>query len=61
MSSTSRTEDIGGALVKLVDKLAGKGSDLKLRFEDLTLSMGPATATLNGAIVLDVVYSKEVK
>ncbi len=48
-------------MLAVIDKLAGKESDLKLSFEDLTLDMGMFKAKLNGAIVLDIVYSKDVK
>jgi hypothetical protein len=46
-------------ILAVMDKLAGKESDLKLSFEDLTLDMGAFKAKINGAIVLDIVYSKE--
>jgi hypothetical protein len=46
-------------VIAVMDKLAGKESDLKLSFEDLTLEVGMFKAKLNGAIVLDVVYAKE--
>ena len=46
-------------VLAVMDKLAGKESDLKLSFEDLTLDMGMFKARLNGAIVLDIVYAKE--
>ena len=48
-------------MLAVMDKLAGKESDLKLTFEDLTLEMGMFKAKLNGSIVLDIVYSKDVK
>ena len=34
------TADMGDTLIKLIDKLAGKGSDIKLSFQDLTLDVG---------------------
>jgi hypothetical protein len=46
-------------VLAVMDKLAGKESDIKLSFEDLTLDMGAFKAKLNGAVVLDIVYSKE--
>jgi len=46
-------------MLAVIDKLAGKESDIKLSFEDLTLDTGIFKARLNGAIVLDIVYSKE--
>ncbi len=48
-------------MLTIIDKLAGKESDLKLSFEDLTLDMGMFKAKLNGAIVLDIVYAKDAK
>jgi len=51
--------DMGDTLLKLIDKLAGKGSDIKLSFQDLTLDMGMIKAKINGSIVLDVLYVQE--
>jgi hypothetical protein len=51
--------DMGDTLLKLVDKLAGKGSDIKLTFQDLTLDMGVVKAKINGSIVLDILYVQE--
>ena len=53
------SEDMGDTLLKLIDKLAEKGSDVKLTFQDLTLDMGMVKAKLNGSIVLDVLYVAE--
>lgn len=50
------SDDMGDTLIKLIDKLAGKESDIKLSFQDLTLDMGMIKAKLNGSIVLDVIY-----
>ena len=58
MAKTS--EDMGDTLIKLIDKLAGKESDIKLSFQDLTLDIGMIKARLNGSIVLDVVYVTDV-
>ena len=51
--------DMGDTMLKLVDKLAGKGSDIKLSFQDLTLDMGMVKAKINGSIVLDILYVQE--
>jgi len=51
----------GETLVQLVDKLAGKGSDVKLSFQDLTLEIGILKAKLNGSVVLDILYISEKK
>jgi len=53
---TKTSEDMGDTILKVIDKLAGKESDIKLSFQDLTLDMGPVRAKLNGSIILDVVY-----
>lgn len=52
-------ETMASTLLAVIDKLAGKESDIKLSFEDLTLDIGLMKAKLNGSIVLDIVYSKE--
>ena len=54
-------ETMANTLLAIIDKLAGKESDLKLSFEDLTLDCGLMKAKLNGAIILDIVYSKEAE
>ncbi|MFA5572297.1 MAG: hypothetical protein WC046_07140 [Candidatus Bathyarchaeia archaeon] len=53
-------ETIGDTVIAILDRLAGKESDLKLSFEQLTLDTGVMKATLNGSIVLDLVMAKEV-
>lgn len=58
---SSATPDFGEIIIKLIDKLAGKGSDIKLSFQDLTLESGMLKAKLNGSIVLDVLYVSEKK
>ncbi|MCW4001398.1 MAG: hypothetical protein NWE93_14290 [Candidatus Bathyarchaeota archaeon] len=57
MQKTAQT--MGDTIIAVLDKLAGKQSDLKLSFEQLTLDTGVMKATINGAIVLDVVMAKE--
>ena len=57
MAKTS--EDMSETLLKLIDKLAGKGSDIKLSFQDLTLDMGMVKAKINGSVVLDILYVAE--
>ena len=54
-------KSFGETVSKLIDKLAGKGSDLKVTFQDLTLEVGMVKAKLNGSVVLDVVYVTEKK
>ena len=53
------SEDMGDTLLKLIDKLAGKESDIKLSFQDLTLDLGMVKAKLNGSVVLDILYVSE--
>ena len=55
------TPDMADALIKLIDKLAGKGSDIKLSFQDLTLDTGLLKTKINGSIVLDIEYVTEKK
>ena len=55
----SKHEDISDTMLKLIDKLAGKGSDIKLSFQDLTLDVGPVKAKINGSVVLDILYVQE--
>ncbi len=58
--SMQRTaETMGDTIVAVLDRLAGTKSDLKLSFEQLTLDTGVMKATVNGAIVLDVVMAKQ--
>ncbi len=54
-------ESMGDTIIAILDKLAGKKSDLKLSFEDLTLETGPMKAKINGSIVLDIVYASEAE
>jgi hypothetical protein len=56
---SKHAEDMGDTLLKLIDKLAGKGSDIKLSFQDLTIEMGMVKTKINGSIVLDVLYVQE--
>ena len=57
----AKTESFGETLTQLIDKLAGKGSDIKLNFVDLTLEIGMLKAKLNGSIILDILYVSEKK
>jgi hypothetical protein len=53
--------DLADTVLAVMDKLAGKESDIKLSFEDLTLEMGMFKTRLNGSVVLDIIYSKEAQ
>jgi len=51
---------LGDSIALLIEKLAGKGSNLELSFKDLTLEMAGLKTKINGSIVLDILYvSKE--
>ena len=52
-------ETMSDTVIAIMDKLAGKKSDIKLSFEDLTLDTGVMKTRVNGAIVLDIVYASE--
>ena len=54
-------KSVGETLAQLIDKLAGKGSNVKLSFQDLTLESGMLKAKLNGSVVLDILYVSEKK
>ena len=54
-------ETMSDTVSAVLDKLAGKKSDIKLSFEDLTLDAGMMKVKLNGAVVLDIQYATEVK
>jgi hypothetical protein len=56
---SKHAEDMSDTMLKLIDKLAGKGSDIKLSFQDLTLDMGIMKAKINGSVVLDILYVQE--
>ena len=55
------TETMASLALSVMEKLAGRESDLKLSFEDLTLEVGMVKAKINGSIVLNVVYSKDAE
>ena len=55
------SEDFGDSLLKVIEKLAGKESDVRLTFENLTLEMGMVKTKLNGSIVLDIVFATDKK
>jgi len=53
--------EMATTVIAVMDKLAGKESDIKLSFEDLTLDLGRFKARLNGSVILDIVYAKEAE
>jgi len=56
---TWASKGLGEAIAALIDKLAGRRSNLELRFKDLMLEVGQLKARLNGSVVLDVLYMSE--
>ena len=52
---------MGQTCAVLIDKLAGKGSDIELSFKELTLEVGFMKAKLNGSLVLNIQYVSEKK
>ncbi len=58
--SVERTaQTMGNTLVEVLDRLAGKKSDVRLRFEDLSLDTGAFKATMSGAIVFEATMAEE--
>jgi hypothetical protein len=55
------SEDFSDTLLKVIEKLSGKESDLRLTFQDLTLEVGMMKAKLNGSIVVDIIFATEKK
>ena len=54
-------KNLGDTLAQLIDKLAGKGTNLQLTFKDLTLEWAGMKTKLNGAVTLDILYVSEKK
>ena len=52
-------ETMGDTIIAVLDRLAGKKSDLKLSFEDLTFDTGVFKARMNGSVVLETTMAKE--
>ncbi len=55
-------ETVGDTIVTVLDKLAGKKSELRLNFEDLTLDLGMGMkARMNGSISVELEYASETE
>jgi len=54
-------EGFGKTLATLLEKLAGKESDLELNFKDLAVEVGGAKVKLAGTVVLNIRYVREGK
>jgi len=52
---------LGETLAQLIDKLAGKGTNLQLTFKDLTLEWAGLKTKVNGSLTLDILYVSEKK
>ena len=62
MKQLSETmKGLGETLAQLIDKLAGKGTNLQLTFKDLTLEWAGMKTKLNGSITFDILYVTEKK
>lgn len=57
----SETKGFNLAIAKLIEKLAGKVSNLELTFNDLTLDIIGVKAKLNGSVRMDILYVSEKK
>ena len=61
MELAESVKGLGETLAQLIDKLAGKGTNLQLTFKDLTLEMAGMKTKLNGTVTLDILYVSEKK
>ena len=61
MKLAETVKGVGETLAQLIDKLAGKGTNLQLTFKDLTLEMAGMKTKLNGSVTLDILYVSEKK
>ncbi len=57
----SETRGFNLAIARLIEKLAGKVSNLELTFNDLTLDIIGVKAKLNGSVRMDILYVSEKK
>lgn len=51
-----KTDSFADACVQIIEKLAGKESDLELIFKDLTLEFAGLKSKLTGTIALNIRY-----
>jgi len=58
-SAETTAETISDTVIAVLDRLAGKKSDLKLSFEDLTFDTGVFKARVNGSVILETTMAKE--
>jgi hypothetical protein len=55
------SQTMGDTVVDVLDRLAGKKSELKLTFEDLSLDTGYMKAKMSGSVVLETTVAKEAE
>jgi len=53
--------EIAEAISTIIERLAGRGSDIVLSLEDLTLNIAGRSIKISGKIRLDVTYVRESK
>ncbi len=51
----------GDALLKIIEKLTGKASNVEPNFKNLTLDVASVKTTLNGSVTLNIQYATEKK
>ena len=51
--------ELAETISQIIDKLAGKGSDLVLTFQDLTIDFAGKPIKISGSVKIDLVYVKE--
>ncbi len=54
-------EAFGDALLKVIEKLTGKASNVELNFKNLTLDVAGIKTILNGSVTLNIQYPTEEK
>ncbi len=52
---------MGNTIADVIDKLAGKKSDIRLSFEDLSLDTGVFKAKMTGAVVFETTLAAETE
>jgi len=51
----------GDALLKIIEKLTGKASNVEQSFKNLTLDVAGIKSTLNGSVTLNIQYATQKK
>jgi len=58
---TERVEGFAESVVQILEKLAGKESDLEFKFKDLVLEVAGLKTKLSGSMMLSIKYYREEK